>query len=116
MHHMFTEILVESRGARLLAAASLLVAMVAVANPVQAAVVDYTATGTITSSFVSAIPVGSLMTVSYSVEDTARDIEPDPAFGHYDNAITSLSVTFSGGPGGLSVLFGRGRSRRRSNY
>ena len=96
---MFTEILVESRGARLFAAASLLVALVAVANPIQAAVVDYTVTGTITSSSVSEIPVGSLMTVSYSVEDTARDIEPDPAFGDYHDAITSLSVTFSAGPG-----------------
>lgn len=95
---MFYEMFVESRGARLFAAASLLVAMVAVASPAHAAEIDYTVQGRVTHSDFSEIPVNSSMTISYSVEDSTPQgslTEADPTRGSYDGAITSLSVMFA---------------------
>lgn len=57
-----TRMFVESKTTRLLAAASLLVAIVVVASPVQAAESDYTVQGMVTYSDFLEIPVNSSIT------------------------------------------------------
>lgn len=90
--------LVQSSVVRLLAVLSVFAATLGVASPAEAAEVHYTYRGTITGSSVREIPVGTVMTVRYSIEDTTSEsplTASDPTIAVYAGAITKLSVEFA---------------------
>jgi hypothetical protein len=73
-----------------------LVAFSALAAPAGADTITYhTAVNASDGIFADLIPRGSPMEISYTIERSANDTDPNPQVGDYPTAVTNLSIAFT---------------------